>query len=724
MKSNPAISSQPAEKSSGNPFSARVFVLKLFLVAFFAVIAGRLAEIQILNAPKYQTIARKQYEQKFVLPAVRGNIYDRNGNVLASNTMFVSFAADPKIIGEKDAVIAEKFSKVFGRPKSQYLNKLRGNEPSRRFVWLERRVSPEISRKVESARLEGVVVINEPKRLYHYDELAGSLVGFTNIDNSGISGVELQCDSELSGISGSITMQRDGLGRTRPSADYPSVVPVNGHHVVLTLDLTYQAIVEEELKKGVALNKADGGLALMLNPKTGELLALATVPAVNPNEFTKYGPGAAKNRAITDVFEPGSVFKVVTAGAAYEHQIISPDKRFNAEGGTYRVKMRSGSVRLIRDTHEHDVLTFQESIEQSSNIVMAKAVEEIGAEKFYRMARDFGFGIPTGIDLPGEVRGRLKKPHEWSGTSLSTMSYGYEVAATPIQIIAAYAAVANKGILMKPYAVSRVVSEDGTVLSKQEPQRIRRVVSEETALLLTQAFEGAVDRGTAKEVRVNGLRIAGKTGTAKRILDGRYAAGSYTASFVGYFPVDDPQVVCLVMMDNPRARGYYGGVTSGPVLRAIAQRVIHTSPRFSRPPEVEARNRDEVTVPDVRNVKEVIASKILSGLQLTSQVFGEGDVVIRQSPPPGTRLEKGDAIRLVLNDEVAGDGQGRMIVPDVRGMSMRRAMNRLIIDEFEIELRGSGIVAWQSPRGGEKVPIGTKVLVSCEPRNTASAVLY
>ncbi|MBI2620211.1 MAG: PASTA domain-containing protein [Ignavibacteriales bacterium] len=724
VKSKPERGTHLPDQPSGRGFSGRVFTLKLFLMVSFLVVAGRLVEIQILHAPEYQSIAKKQYEQRFTLPAVRGNIYDRNGNVLASNTMYVSFAADPKIVADRDDAIAEKFSRIFGRPKLHYLAKFRGAEPSRRFIWLERRVSPEIARKVEAAKFEGVVVINEPKRLYHYDDLAGVLIGFTDIDSRGISGIELQHDSDLLGIAGAVTMQRDGLGRTRPSADYPYIAPVNGHHLVLTINLAYQAIVEEELKRGVALNKADGGLAIMLNPKTGEILALATSPAVNPNESATYGPGAAKNRIITDMFEPGSVFKIVTAGAAYDHDILSPGKRFNTEGGEYKIRLRSGGVRLIRDTHEHDVLTFQEGIELSSNIVMAKAVEQIGAERFYRQARDFGFGIPTGVDLPGEVRGRLKKPHEWSGTSLQAMAYGYEVAVTPLQIATAYAAIANNGVLMKPFVVARVVNERGDVISEQQPQKIRTVVSVKTARLLTQAFEGAVERGTALEVRLNGLRIAGKTGTAKRIVDGRYAPGSYTSSFVGYFPAEDPQIVCLVMMDNPRARGYYGGATSGPVFRAITQRVIHTSAKFSKPPDAEPRDRGIIAVPDVRNVRTVIASKILHGLQLSSQVFGEGDVVIRQSPPPGARVEKGDVVKLVLNNDIGTDRQGRMVVPDLRGMSMRRAMNRLVAEEFEVEFEGSGVVSRQLPRPGERVPPGTRIRVVCEPRGTAPAALY
>lgn len=721
---------QPAQQEvAQKEFSGRFFLLKLGLVLFFVLIAVRLVQIQILDASRYQAVARKQYEQRFVLPAVRGNMYDRNSNVLASNSMFISFAGDPKMIGDRAGSIAEKFSRVFGKPKSYYLSKLRdssGPSTKKRFVWLERRVKPEIAKQLESIKLEGIVVINEPKRLYHYDDLAGPLIGFTDIDNRGISGLELQFEEEMHGKDGSVVMQRDGLGRARPSADYPQIDPVNGHNLVLTIDLKYQAIVEEELKRGIAANRADAGLAVMLNPRTGEILAIAQVPGVNPNEYTKYDLSSTKNRVVTDMFEPGSVFKVVTGSAAYEYKLVEPDRRFNAEHGTMKILLPGGKVRSIKDTHEYDVLTFQEAIEVSSNIVMAKVGPSIGPERFYRQARDLGFGIPTGVDLPGEVRGKLKKPQEWSGTSLQTMAYGYEVGVTPLQLVVSYAAVANKGVLMKPFILMQLKNQDGEVLREQKPQMIRRVIAEETARLLTNAFEGVVERGTAKDVRIAGMRIAGKTGTSRKYIDGKYSDQSYTASFVGFFPVEDPQIVCLVMLDNPRAKGYYGGTTSGPVFRAIAERIINASSRFTPTPRLQETDAKlaGVTVPDVRSVQRNIAEKILEGHGLKVETFGEGDVVARQLPEPGKRVEPGDAVKLTLTGDVVIDTQGMTTVPDVRSMSVRRAINRLIVEELEVRVEGSGVVVQQSPASGQRVPTGTTVYLQCEPRPIVSTVLY
>lgn len=706
--------------------ASRLFLLKLFFALCFLVIGARLVKIQIIEADRFQAIARKQYEQKIILPGIRGKIYDRNGNVLVSNTMYVSLAADPKMVGENAGAVAEKFSRVFGKPKEVYLERLAQAEKlQRRFVWLERQVRPETARRLDAGSLAGIVVVNEPKRLYHYDDLGAAAIGFTDIDNKGISGVELAFDEDLRGRDGYVIMQRDGLGRARPSADYPRVEPVNGQHVVLTLDLAYQSIAEDELRRGVEANKADGGLVVMLNPKTGEILALAHYPSLNPNEPDRGDLSRAKNRAVSDMFEPGSVFKIVTATAAYEYNLVSPEQKFNAEGGTYKVLMPRGGIRLIKDSHEHDWLTFQEAIEVSSNIVMAKVSTGIGAERLYRQARDFGFGIPTGIDFPGEVRGRLKKPHEWSGTTLQSLSYGYEVAATPLQLAVAYAAVANRGVLMRPFVVKKVIGEDGGPIRQQEPQMIRRVMSERTAALLTSAFEGVVIRGTGKEAYLPVVRIAGKTGTSRKVVDGRYAQGSYTSSFVGFFPVEDPQIVCLVMMDNPRARGYFGGVTSAPVFRNIARRIVTTSTSFSRKPE--SRFAEEhpsgIAVPDVRSLQLSVATKILAGLDLRIQTFGDGDVVVRQSPEPGKLVEEGDVVTLGLSDHQALQSD-RVSVPEVRGMSVRRAINRLMIEDLEAVITGSGVVVQQEPAAGTVVRPGARVRIICEPRSTLQAVLY
>ena len=723
----PSVLMPPPADKAASEFRTSFLLLKFFFALFFVIIGFRLVTIQVLDAGRYRDLARKQYEQRFVLPAVRGNVEDRNGNVLASNTMYVSFAADPKIVGDDARRVAAAFARVFGRSSAFYLDRLGGPSGSdkKRFVWMERSVRPEVARRIEQAHLPGIVMMNEPKRLYHYDHVAGTLIGFTDIDHQGISGLEMMLDADLRWSNGSVTLQRDGLGRTRPSADYPRVEPVNGRDVTLTIDIEYQAVAEEELRRGLETNGADAGLAVLMDPHTGEILALAVAPGVNPNSPGAVDPALARNRVVTDIFEPGSVFKVVTAGAAYEHGLVRPEDRYYAERGSMKVTIGK-YVRTIKDTHEHEWLTFRQAMEVSSNIVMAKVGKAVGSDRLYRMARDFGFGVPTGVDIPGEVRGALKRPSSWSGTTLQTMSYGYEVGVTPLQTLAAYGAVANGGILVRPYVVRSVRMPSGETVRSQSTTVIRRVIAPGTARLLTEALEGVVDRGTAMDVRIPGVRIAGKTGTARKVVDGVYAAGFYTASFAGFFPAEDPQVVGVVMMDNPRTRGYYGGITSGPVFRAIAERIVNSSSRISRTVVAQRdpqRNRI-LSVPDVRSMQPEFARQMLSSMGLKGRTYGTGPLVVRQTPEAGRPAEAGDVVSLVLGRAAKPSTDGSVSVPDLRGMSVRRAMNRLVVEEFDVVVRGSGVVRQQMPAAGAKTRSGASVTLVCEPRPLTQAVLY
>jgi cell division protein FtsI (penicillin-binding protein 3) len=695
----------------GHP--GRFLLLKVLLLGFFLVIVLRLVQIQVIDAGTYKEIARRQYEAKVILPAIRGTIYDRNAKLLVSNTMMLSFGADPKMIGNRADAVATRFARVFESSKSRYLERLMQND--RHFVWLERRVAQSFSRQLRVREFEGTVEMEEPQRLYHYDQVGGQLIGFTDVDNNGLSGIELQLNDQLSGTNGYMIMQRDGLGRKRPSVDYPRVEPVNGRHAVLTIDIEYQAIAEEELRKGVERTKAKSGLAVMLDPSTGEVLAMANFPSVNPNEPSKYDQSALKNRVITDMYEPGSVFKVVTAGAALEHNLVKPEQKFFGENGKYLAPLGKGKTHQISDMHKFGTLTLQEAMEQSSNIVMAKVSDIVGAELLYTTARDFGFGTRTGVDLPGEVGGLLAKPNQWSGTTLNTMAYGYEVGVTPLQIACAYAAVANKGVLMKPFVISRVLDQNHQVVEETHPQAVRRVISKTTAQTLTRFFEGVVDHGTGTAARVSGLRIAGKTGTSRKMADGHYDQSSHIASFVGFFPADEPKVVCLVMLDSPREGGYTGGYASAPIFRGIAQKIYATSGRFASPPPATIAGKEPAVVPDVTSLKVDAARAMLAsdGFEATTQ--GGGELVLRQSPTAGARQVRGSTVTLVTGGQTSLLPPGYVLVPDVRGLSIRRAMNRLSTLQLDVDIDGSGVVTAQSPVAGGQVKTGTRVELHCQP---------
>jgi cell division protein FtsI (penicillin-binding protein 3) len=691
----------------------RLLVLKFSLLLCFLAIALRLVQIQVIDASAYQEIARKQYEAKVILPATRGAISDCNGRILVSNATFVSFGVDPKIAGNDAVGIAERFSMVFGKPKNAYLAKF--NCAGRRFVWLERRVRPEYSKRIQAEEFEGLIQLNEPRRIYHYEQAAGQSVGFADIDNNGLSGVELAFDQRLRGTSGYVVMQRDGLGRRRPSVDYPRVDPVNGHNVMLTIDLEYQSIAEEELRKGIERSKAESGVVVMLDPATGEVLAMANSPGINPNDIAGAEESRMRNRAITDMFEPGSVFKVVTAAAALEHHVVRPDQKIYAEHGKYVVQLSGGKTRPITDIHPFGYLTLQEGVEQSSNIVMAKVSDLVGAENFYKTARNFGFGTATGIELPGEAPGELKRPSLWSRLTLNTMAYGYEVAATPLQIAAAYAAVANGGVLMKPYIVKQIVDDHNDVVYENRPQVVRRVISKGTAQALTEFFVGAVERGTGQTAKLPGVTIAGKTGTSRKHNEGRYEIGKYTASFVGFYPANAPKVVCLVMLDNPREGGYTGGIASAPIFKGIVEKTVATSKRFVQKSAVLAGEHQLFAVPDLVSLTTETATALLSSSGLTVETIGNGRIVVRQSPNAGTKLAAGGSVKLIMDEERRSVQKGHTVVPDVRRLTIRRALNLLAINQLDAAVEGSGVVVVQSPESGENVRVGTRVTIRCEP---------
>ncbi len=694
-------------------FLRRVGVVKVLFLLFFLGVVFRLVQIQVVDAPRYQEIARRQHEARVVLPAARGKIYDRAGKLLVSNTLFVSYGADPKDVGPSATVVARRFAFVFNRASSWYLSRLTATD--RRFVWLERRVHPEHSRRIRASSLEGIIEMTEPRRLYHYGPLAGQIIGFTDVDNSGLDGIELLLNDRLKGRDGHVIMQRDARGRRLPSMDYPRTEPVDGDDVVLTIDIGYQSIMEEELAAGVDRAGAESGLAVMMDPVTGEVLALATYPSLDPARVSKYRGDPPKNRVITDMFEPGSVFKLVTAAAALEHGLVKAEEKFSAEQGRYVVRLPREKPRTITDIHPYGMISFREAIELSSNIVMAKISDRVGAERMYTMARNFGFGSEMGIELPGEVGGQLKKPTEWSGTTLNSMAYGYEVGVTPLQIAAAYAAVANGGVLMRPFIVRRVVGQNDEVISETHPQTIRKVISPEVAHTLAGFLEGVVERGTGKSARVPGLRIAGKTGTARKFVSGKYERGSYTASFVGFFPAEDPKVVCLVMLDKPRAGAYTGGSASAPIFKEIARKVYTMSQRFVRYPPGESGNGR--AVPDVTTLKTEIARELLNSQGFEVEVRGEGSMVWDQNPAPGTVLEEGAPVRLQTEEDASRLRPGYTTIPDVRGLPLRRAINSLAVSRLEASVRGSGVVVSQSPLPGREVASGTQVVIRCEPKN-------
>lgn len=656
----------------------------LFSVAFVSII-GRLFWVQVIQGAHYRDLAKKQYESRVPLRAERGKLVDRSMRDIATMMQTTSFAADPQMVEHAD-MCAQLLSAAAGEPASVYLSRLRRKDT--RFVWLARGVNTVMFPVLDTLQDRGLIRVKEPKRLFTHGPLASQLIGTTDVDNNGLSGLELQYDALLRGTSGFVVMQRDGRGRLRPGVDPEREAPKDGLGLQLTIDLEMQRVAEQELAHGVRLVGATSGTVIAIEPSTGDILAMASYPTFDPTRLDRATDDAIRIRSIADQYEPGSTMKAITAAALLDRRIIGPNDVVDGGSG---VLMLPGDVQ-IRDDHPVGQTTFHVAMEQSSNVVFATLARKLDDRVYYKYVRDFGFGIPTGIDLPGEVRGRLKKPSEFDATSKLYMSFGYELSATALQVVNAYAAIANGGVLMQPRVVKSILNDDGSVQTAFAPQRIRHVVSEQTARTLADILVGVVERGTGKEAHIPGVRIAGKTGTAQQLTDGAYSRQNYTASFVGFYPADQPRVAMIVMLDRPTL-SIYGGGTAAPIFKRIVQKTMTMLQLDAGTQKniAASAQADTVIIPDIRGLTQETADSVLRRLGLRTDMTSGAGVITKQEPQAGTRRERGTVV-VVYGQPQQGSTTQR---PDVVGFPLRRAVTVLHAAGFEVKIKGSGRVTQQ-----------------------------
>lgn len=671
----------PPDKGPGN---LPLYLCMVLFVAGFGAVGSKLFILQVRDAETYKLLARRQSEMRLALHAERGTVSDRTGKIIVSSARCWSFGADLSSVDNRDS-LAATFATVFGKPRKEYLDKMQATDG--RFVWLERGVDDQLAQRLESESDGGLVRLREPQRRYER-ELGAQLIGGTNVDNEGISGLELTYDSVLSGLPGFVMLERDGIGRRRPDVDLPHLSPVQGEDLVLTIDATFQSVVEEELANGVRAAQADAGTAVMLDPHTGEILAMASYTAGTSAHRDVTDHAAQRCRAVTDVFEPGSTFKIVATAAALEDNLVHEDEHFYAEQGTYHLYDAT-----ITDAHAMGDLSFADAVAQSSNICFAKLALRFRRENFYKYVRDFGFGIPTGIDLPGEVRGNIVKPDQSTASSQMFNAFGYGVDVTPLQLAAAYGAIANGGVLMRPFIVKEHRNTRGEIISSFKPQVVRRVVSEQTAKRVTALLCGVVEHGTGTEAKLASYRVAGKTGTSQQLVGGAYSKSKYAASFVGYFPAENPDVVLLVTLDAPR-NGYYGGAVAAPVFRQIAQRVASSPSHLHmvvNGTPTPAPSTHSLVVPDLRYLSVSAAERTARASGFTIQQSGSGELIVQQTPPAGSPVGSDGVVRVTLSPMANAAG-----VPDARGLTMRQAVNMFSQQRIPVRVVGSGLVAMQT----------------------------
>jgi cell division protein FtsI (penicillin-binding protein 3) len=546
----------------------RALVVLGVLAIAYAALGARIVHLQVVQGPELAQRAERQHKQSIAVEAERGTIYDRRGHVLATDLTVPSLYAVPPLIGNP-ASVARELAAVLGVDPAPLAKRL--TEP-RAFVWVSRRIDPAVAKAVEDLGADGVRLMPERRRAYPKKTLLGQVLGFAGADHIGLEGIERVYDRVLRGEKGWLIYERDGMGQRLFPKDLRYVAPSRGHDLVLTIDEVVQYISERELDAALAETGADGGTILVMNPADGGLLAMAVRPAFNPNDVDPRHPGLWRNRAVTDLFEPGSTFKVVAAAAALEAGVVRPGDLIDCERGRWAIA--GGAL------HDHEPLgriSFSEVIAKSSNIGIAKVAERLGPERLVRAIAAFGFGRKTGIDLGGEVSWRIKPAARWSSRSLVTMAIGQEVAVTPIQLVTAYAAIANGGRLVKPHVVAEVRDGKGMPLPvRRDDGAETRVMSERTATVLTGLLEGVVlPGGTGALAALDGVSVAGKTGTAQQIDPGtgRYAADRVVSSFVGFAPSRRPAVVILVVINNPDGRGW-GSTVAAPVFQRVAEATL------------------------------------------------------------------------------------------------------------------------------------------------------
>ncbi len=687
------------------PFDIRMALVVALMFVLAGAVVIRLSFIQIVEADKYKDRAKRQYERKLVLKAQRGTIFDRNMNRLASSLTMISLAADPKLIVSKYRV-ADSLAKFFDKPATFYLRKLK---KSGRFVWLERHIPMDKAIGFSEWNPEGIIKIKDQNR--YYENLGSHVIGFTNADNVGISGLELQMNNLLQGRNGLVVMQRNAVGKAYPAIDKPLVEPVNGQSLQLTLDLDIQAIVEKELKEGVKHAQAKEGIAIVMDVQTGEILAMANMPDFDMNNKKTYQSHLVRNRAITDIYEPGSTFKLVMLSAAIKKAIIDPDDGVNAENGRYKMYGR-----WIVDHEKLGEVSFKEAIAHSSNIVTAKMALKIGKEKFFETAQNYGFGQLTGIGLLGERSGYLKPMKDWSKLTLPWMAQGYEVLVTPVQLIRAYAAIANNGQMMKPYLLKAKFDEHGAIVEDYRPEKNKRVMSEDDAKIVQKILQTVVDSGTGENAQIKGLHVAGKTGTAQRYSNGSYRRGEYVSSFVGFFPVEEPRIAALVMMINPK-NGYYGSAVSAPVFSRIGSRLLAVSDEYREAiykskttlAETTEENSEElVSVPNICGMSKSEATNVLRAHFLDYRQLNSGSgIVVWQDKDVGSKVKEFSKIAFKVIEP-----KQKQRMPDFTGIRADKALGLVHALNADLKINGKGtFVTAQYPKVGSILSEKSKIIL-------------
>jgi cell division protein FtsI (penicillin-binding protein 3) len=654
---------------------SRLLFILLVVFVFFTGVIIKLVDIQIIKSEELKYFAQRQHLKEETIMPERGLIYDRNEILLTYNRNDYSIFIDKRQTTKNSRdEIASELAKLFGRTKSYYTGLMNS---SKNIVYLEKKAPGEKALYLHNKKEAGIFLELNPSRIYQYQNAASHLLGYVDTDFEGRNGIEQYWNKTLKGIEGKRIVEKNGFGEITNVIERETRPAITGNSIVLTINKNIQAVLEEELKAGLKTYGGTSASAIIVDPATGEILAMANIPDFDPNNFSRYSDEVRRNRIVTDTYEPGSTFKSVSLAALIDRNLVRLNESIYLENGTYRYNNVN-----IRDSKKHESLTVKGIFEQSSNIGFAKLIQRIDNESYYKYLRGFGFGSPLSVELPSESKGRLKMPAEWGKLSKAFISYGYEIAVTPVQLAMAYSALVNGGILYQPRLIKKEITPAGVVLYESSPKEVRRVISEKTSGVMVDLMRGVVENGTGKNAKSDMVALGGKTGTSQKLINGSYSKEEYNSSFAGFFPADNPKAVCVVLVNSPSV-GRYGGLVAAPIFKNIAERTVAMNPSEFQPP----RNIEEVK----ENIKVI---------------YAKDNEEVNETPAAAKFTGKTG------------------VMPDLRNYTVREAIQVLNQIGVKYKLKGTGKVLTQSIMPGEKISGNSLCELTCGENNSRTAVVY
>ncbi len=720
----------------------RILILFFGFACLWVCLLTRAAWIQLIPNERLEALKRRQFETTITLGNRRGEILDRHGNELATSAPAWSLFADPKVIesprnaARQVAEILKKRHPAAERRRVARLLYDKIKSRKRRFVWIERQLTSELKQDIERLKIKGFGFIEEPKRIYPNERLLSNVLGFVGQEGRGLEGLELMYNDALSGARRKVALQKDARGRPLVINGRLFTEVPDGATLELTIDREIQYVVERELSEAVTRHEAAAGTAIVLNAQTSEILAMATLPTFNSNEGPRFGAEVRRNRTVTDLFEPGSTMKTFVMAAAIEQGEVQPNTKIFGEWGQMRLADRI--IREADSKHKFGMITITEALAASSNIVSAKVAKMMGAESVRNAYINFGFGEASGVDLPGEAKGLLL-PLPWRDHLLANISFGHGIAVTPLQVANAYAAIANGGILKRPYILKSIRDAETGEVVEEQAKELRRVISDDTAAKMRLMLSATtMESGTGVNARVPGFPVAGKTGTAQRVLEGGrgYEPGAYVSSFVGFLPANDPKYVIFVALDKPQ-KDYYGSAVAAPVFAKIARFTVtraglspvlitaknlipHDAAQKARNPKAEAsawRAEHGLLSERERRREEnkKVAARAAELAVLTSGFDGGAGSLVTAAARGPTGImgrlmaatpDSASSVDLSMATDVEGSMElppHSIRVPDVIGLSLREAMQAMSdagVPWQSIQAKGVGFVSRQSPEAG------------------------